>query len=217
MTWKNIHDDAPVDEQGIPRHPDDDKDHAICAAPKSDRASKPEHGRDRDDVDYCTLAAGWGVDGVSEGHCTKHGATKTPQKGPLNPNYRHGLYAEIDEGAYDDGDLALLDELDGTDEIDLLEQLIRIHGVRYRRAHDALPAGLTLEQRDDSGQKSIQLQPGEMQLASLGGRLGELIQRYHKLTEGEQINVDQTTEITGDASITVGWEVAEDEREEGDD
>jgi len=217
MTWSNIHPDADVDDDGIPRHPDDDKDHAICAHPKSDRASPPEHGRDRDDVEYCTLAAAWGVDGEGEGHCTKHGAQKTPQKGKLNPNYEHGLFAELDRSAYTERELDVLEDLGETDEVELLEQLIRIHALRYKRAHEEAPTGaIDRIVNAKTGEVRQQISAVESQLASLGGRLADLIQRHKKITEGEQINVDKKTEISGDASITVEWQVSRAELEDPD-
>lgn len=216
---ETAHADAPVDDQGRPVHPDDDRDVLICGHEKSDKTSPTEHGRERDDVPYCTLVAGWGTD-RDVGCCRKHGAVKSSRKGPLNPNHRHGLYSQIDADEYSQEDLELLDELDGTDEVDLLEQLIRIHALRYERAHGALPTGVTIERTNvdalEQPYRRIELQPGELQLAQLGSQLASLIQRYHKITEGETLHVDGEHEITGDASITVEWKVAQREKDSDD-
>jgi|GEM_PF-1974978 len=86
----------PTDSEGYPVHPDADKSHRICAAQKSDKTTPTDHGRERDDVPYCTLAAGWGVDGKSEGTCTHHlGAVDN--RGENNPNYKHGAYSEFQD------------------------------------------------------------------------------------------------------------------------
>jgi len=88
-----IAEEAPTDADGHPVHPDPDKNHRICAATKSDRTTPTEHGRERDDVEYCTLAAGWGVDDTSTGTCDHHlGAVDN--RGENNPNYKHGAYSE---------------------------------------------------------------------------------------------------------------------------
>ncbi|WP_265109188.1 hypothetical protein [Halosolutus halophilus] len=89
-----ISEETPTDEVGHPIHPDSDKDYRICAAQKSDRTTSTDHGRERDDISYCTLAAGWGVDGKSEGPC-KHHAGGIENRGENNPNYKHGAYSEF--------------------------------------------------------------------------------------------------------------------------
>jgi hypothetical protein len=68
--WK-IHPDAPTDDEGHPVHPE--RDIRICARTKSDETTPTDHGRERDDIPYCTLAAGWGVEEASEGACDHHG------------------------------------------------------------------------------------------------------------------------------------------------
>jgi hypothetical protein len=94
MTDYEISEEPPRDEGGHPVHPDPDKDHRICAATKSDRTTPTEHGRERDDVPYCTLAAGWGVDDTQTGTCSHHlGAVDN--RGENNPNYEHGAYSEF--------------------------------------------------------------------------------------------------------------------------
>lgn len=88
--------EAPTDAEGHPVHPDSDKSHRICAAQKSERTTPTEHGRERDDVPYCTLAAGWGVDEKREGTCSHHlGAVDN--RGEKNGNYEHGGYSEFQD------------------------------------------------------------------------------------------------------------------------
>lgn len=213
MTWNNVHDDAGLDDDGTPRHPDDDKSHAICAAPKSDRASAPDHGRDRDDVAYCTLAAGWGRDGISEGHCTKHGAPKSDVSGWDNPNAKHGLYMDLDRSSLSDREIGMLEELDGVDSKEQLEQLINLMGVRFRKAYDAIEAGRVTA---DPNSGELKIEHAEQQLFSFSSTLTRLIETYNRITEGQQINVDKKTEITGDASINVEWQVSRAEIEDDD-
>lgn len=88
-----ISEEPPRDEQGHPVHPDPDKDHRICAAVKSDRTTPTDHGRERDEYDYCLLAAGWGTD-RSVGPCQKH-PISGEQWGKSNPNYESGAYSEF--------------------------------------------------------------------------------------------------------------------------
>lgn len=210
MTWQNIHPDADVDEDGRPIHPDEDKDHAICAAPKSDRTSPTEHGRERDEIPYCTLAAGWGRDGISRGHCTKHGAAKRDMSGWDNPNARHGLYFDLDRSSLDDRELELLGELDDVESKEQLEQLANLMGVRFRRAYDEIEAGRVVAD-PESGE--LKLEHAEQQLAQLSTTVARLIETYYRVTEGQKLDVDQSTEITGDASISVEWDQSEAEKE----
>ena len=83
--------DVPRDDDGHPIHPE--RGHRICGASKSDRTTPTKHGRERDDVDYCLLAAGWGVDDKREGPC-KHHLGAVDNRGENNPNYKHGAYSE---------------------------------------------------------------------------------------------------------------------------
>ena len=81
--------EAPTDEDGHPVHPE--RGHRICAAMKSKRTTPTNHGRERDEFEYCTLAAGWGVDGKTEGACSHHTGAIDNQ-GENNPNYEHGAF-----------------------------------------------------------------------------------------------------------------------------
>lgn len=211
MTWRNIHPEADVDDQGQPRHPDDDKEYAICAAPKSDRTSPTEHGRERDDVPYCTLAAGWGRDGIREGHCTKHGAPKRDVSGWDNPNAKHGLYFDLEKSSLTDDEIELLEQLDDVDSKQMLEQLVNMMGVRFRRAYDAIESGRVVA---DPHSGELKLEGAEIQLAQYSTTIARLIETYYRITEGQKLDVDQSTEISGDASITVEWKVSKAELED---
>lgn len=211
MTWRNIHPEADVDDQGQPRHPDDDKEYAICAAPKSDRTSPTEHGRERDDVPYCTLAAGWGRDGIREGHCTKHGAPKSDVSGWDNPNAKHGLYFDLEKSSLTDDEIELLEQLDDVDSKQMLEQLVNMMGVRFRRAYDAIESGRVVA---DPHSGELKLEGAEIQLAQYSTTIARLIETYYRITEGQKLDVDQSTEISGDASITVEWKVSKAELED---
>lgn len=100
---------APVDEDGHPVHPDEDKSHRICAAKKSERTTPTDHGRERDDVEYCLLAAGWGVDGASEGAC-KHHLGAVDNRGENNPAFKHGAFSEYFTDHLVDTEKAAFDE-----------------------------------------------------------------------------------------------------------
>jgi hypothetical protein len=84
-------DGPPRDEQGHPIHPE--KGYRICGAVKSDRTTPTEHGRERDEYDYCLSTAGWGTD-RDVGPCSKHPITGE-QWGESNPNYSHGAYSDL--------------------------------------------------------------------------------------------------------------------------
>lgn len=91
-----ISEEPPRDDEGHPIHPE--KGHRICGAVKSDRTTPTEHGRERDEFDYCLLAAGWGTD-RDVGPCRKH-PIEGEQWAESNPNYSHGGYSELE--AFDD-------------------------------------------------------------------------------------------------------------------
>lgn len=90
--------EAPTDEAGHPIHPE--RGHRICAGTKSDRTTPTEHGRERDEYEYCLLAAGWGVDGKTEGTC-KHHLGAVDNRGENNPNYKTGAYSEYQDFMFD--------------------------------------------------------------------------------------------------------------------
>lgn len=88
-----ISEEPPRDEQGHPIHPE--REHRICGAVKSERTTPTDHGRERDEYDYCLLAAGWGTD-RSIGPCQKH-PIHGEQWGESNPNHEHGAYSEFED------------------------------------------------------------------------------------------------------------------------
>lgn len=83
----------PRDDGGHPVHPE--RGHRICGAVKSDETTPTDHGRERDEYEYCLLAAGWGED-RKVGPCSKHPVTGE-QWGESNPNHSHGGYSELEK------------------------------------------------------------------------------------------------------------------------
>lgn len=194
--------------------------------PKLDAGSKCYARRiDRDGPEnvfdgYCRQPAGCRTDHSGSGRCWLHGGGSLT--GEEHPNYKHGLYAQLDESTLDDDDLELLEAIDATDNPRVLEQVIAMHGVRYRRAYEALAdrEGSPISVTDDG---DLVLKSAEGQLAGLGGKLGYLINLHNRMTEGEQLTIDQTTEVSGSASISVEWadvdidELEDDQDQEGED
>lgn len=101
-----ISEEPPRDSDGHPVHPE--RGHRICAATKSEKTTPTSHGRERDDYDYCLLAAGWGED-RSVGPCSKHPVTG-PQWGKSNPNYQHGAYSQVFRSDLTDAEEAALED-----------------------------------------------------------------------------------------------------------
>lgn len=89
-TEYEISDEPPRDDDGHPIHPE--RGHRICGATKSDRTTPTSHGRERDEYDYCLLAAGWGED-RNIGPCQKHPVTGE-QWGTSNPAFAAGKTSE---------------------------------------------------------------------------------------------------------------------------
>ena len=142
MTKYRIHPDAPTDEDGQPVHPEEG--YPICGRAKSDRTTPTEHGRERDDVPYCTLRAGWGVEESSSGACDHHGGNAGAPEGEDNGAYEHGAYtdhivsdlSEREEEAFNE----LVDSLRGeesNDQLDVIrEQAVEAY-LKYKRSTDA--------------------------------------------------------------------------------
>lgn len=106
-----ISSELPRDESSHAIHPE--RGHRICGAVKSDRTTPTEHGRERDDYEYCLLAAGWGAD-RSIGPCSKHPVTGE-QWGESNPNHEHGGYSEFQDFMQEgltDSEAAAIEALD---------------------------------------------------------------------------------------------------------
>lgn len=87
-----ISEEPPRDDHGHPVHPE--RGHRICGAVKSDRTTPTDHGRERDDYEYCLLPAGWGAgDERDEGPCSKH-PVSGEQWGESNPNFKTGATSD---------------------------------------------------------------------------------------------------------------------------
>lgn len=134
--------EAPTDSEGHPVHPDPDKTHRICAATKSEKTTPTEHGRERDDVPYCTLAAGWGVEDTSKGPC-KHHSGAIDNRGKNNSQYETGAYVELLKDDLSDAEADAFDEIDESLASDdpalpasVIRELIGDAVLRYRRKGD---------------------------------------------------------------------------------
>ena len=149
MAWDyDIPDDVPVDDDGVPRHPE--KGYPICGYPKTDAVDK--NGRKREDVDACLLSAGWGTD-RSTGACRNHfGASPGGPKGWANGNARHLLYSEqmreedrevfeaVVKAPDGDGDLMSVEDM-----ADMLKTSIGWEFTRLQRAIDQIPESELVE------------------------------------------------------------------------
>jgi len=127
----------PRDDEGHPIHPE--RGHRICGAVKSDRTTPTDHGRERDEYEYCLLAAGWGTDrGV--GPCSKHPVTGE-QWGESNPNYEDGTYSEFEDFMYDsltEREREAIESLDlDKDGDQFVRDAVKEAYVRYRRSGDS--------------------------------------------------------------------------------
>lgn len=114
MTTWTVHSEAPTDSEGHPIHPDEDKGYRICAGTKSDKTTPTEHGRERDDVPYCTLRAGWGVEDSQTGKCKHHGGKAGAPPGEDNGSFKHGAFSEYFEDDMSDREVAAVDNLADT-------------------------------------------------------------------------------------------------------
>ena len=138
MTDLEISQEAPTDEEGHPIHPE--RGHRICAASKSDRTTPTEHGRERDDIPYCTLSAGWGVDDKSEGTC-RHHLGAVDNRGTNNPNFKHGAFSEYLQDDLTEREQEaiadLVDRLDDPDDAgDIVRELVGDAVAKYKRSGD---------------------------------------------------------------------------------
>lgn len=147
MAWANIHDDAPLDDDGRPRHPETGD--IICGYPKTDATAN--NGRKREDIPYCLLHAGWGSPRES-GHCRNHGGgSPGAPTGWANGNAKHLLYSnrlnEEDRRIFD----ALVDNPEGegmlrlTDAVDMLKNIVAWEQTRIVRALREAPESELIE------------------------------------------------------------------------
>jgi hypothetical protein len=131
-----ISDAPPRDDDGHPIHPE--RGHRICGAVKSERTTPTEHGRERDEYDYCLLAAGWGED-RDVGPCSKH-PISGEQWGSSNPNYEDGTYSEFEDFMYDsltDQEREALDALNlDEDGDDFAKSVVKEAYAKYLRSGD---------------------------------------------------------------------------------
>lgn len=132
-----IHREAPTDSEGHPIHPE--RGHRICGARKSDRTTPTDHGRERDEYEYCLLAAGWGTDSQF-GACRKH-PYKGSQIGKANPNYDHGAFSEHFRSDLTEGEKEALE--DGVDRLsdpegarELAIEMAAEAAIKYKRSGD---------------------------------------------------------------------------------
>lgn len=129
---------APTDDEGHTIHPE--KGHWICGAKKSDRTTPTDHGRERDEYEYCLLAAGWGVEDKTEGTCSHHlGAVDN--RGENNPNFQHGAFSEYFTSQLTETEQAAFDEArDALEEPESAQAIARhaasICLIKFRRSGD---------------------------------------------------------------------------------
>jgi hypothetical protein len=171
-------------------------------------------------VGYCGNPAGTGTDHPGEGRCKHHGGSSL--SGRENPRFKHGLFSDV----LNDEDRAIMAELEGVSNPDMLDELIRLNMMQLRRAvrymtDDEEEARNFFDAFDDVVQAAAESQEGITdreikRLADLlqGGQEAmqdkmELVRRlilaHSKITDGEKLNVDASTEISGGASLAVEW------------
>jgi len=137
MTTWIVHPDAPTDNDGHPIHPDEDKQYRICGATKSEKTTPTEHGRERDDLPYCTLRSGWGVEDTSSGKCDHHGGSGGGPIGEDNGNYKNGAFSRYFESDISDREVDAVndlgDTLAGDDNTAKKEEMARIAAKAYTK------------------------------------------------------------------------------------
>jgi len=138
-----IHPDASTDEAGNPVHPEN-PDRYICGRGKSEQTTSTDHGRERDDVDYCMLTAGHGTkDPKRTGEpgvaCTHHGGDSP--RGEENGNFKTGAFSEYFTSHLTDTEQTAFDEARQALEDPESAQEIARHAaticlVKFRRSGD---------------------------------------------------------------------------------
>lgn len=128
--------EPPRDDQGHPIHPE--KGYRICGATKSENTTPTDHGRERDEFDYCLQRAGWGAD-RQVGPCTKHPVTGE-QWGESNPNYQSGSYSkfqDLQRDALTEREQQMLDAIDfEKHDGDFAEDVVKEAYIKYHRTGD---------------------------------------------------------------------------------
>lgn len=127
----------PTDDEGHPIHPE--RGHRICGAVKSDRTTPTEHGRERDDYEYCLLPAGWGTE-EDIGACQKH--PYGSRFGASNPNFKDGRTSEYFKSKLSERQREVYDEVresmgDDADPADVLSAFITRLMLLGEHAQDA--------------------------------------------------------------------------------
>jgi hypothetical protein len=145
MTDYEFSEEPPRNDVGYPLHPE--KGYPICAAQKSDRTTPTDHGRERDDIDYCLQRAGWGTD-RDIGPCRNHPVTGE-QWGESNPNFKHGATSEYFKSKLSDRQQRVFDEwVDALDDPEEAVNLLGIVGMNLAlRGEDAMDPALIREGR----------------------------------------------------------------------
>jgi len=171
-------------------------------------------------VGYCGAPAGTGTDHPGEGRCKHHGGSNL--RGREHPRFKHGLFSDV----LNDEDRAIMEELDGVSNPDMLDELIRLNMVQLRRAvrymsddeeearnfFDAFDQVVqeAAESGDGIGDREIRelagmLQAGGQAMQKRMDLVRRLVLAHSKITDGEKLNVDASTEISGGASLAVEW------------
>lgn len=177
-------------------------------------------------VGYCQRPAGTGTDHPGEGRCKHHGGNAA--SGRDHGSFKHGLFSDV----MNDEDRAVMAELEGVSNADQLDELIRLNMAQLRRAvsymvddeeqertfFDAFDEIVTGARADgepglDKGQireLANLLGSGQKAMQDKMDLVRRLVLAHSKITEGEKLNVDQSTEISGDASFAVEWQGVDD-------
>lgn len=171
-------------------------------------------------VGYCANPAGTGTEHPGEGRCKHHGGSSL--RGRDNPRFKHGLFSDV----MNDEDRAVMAELEGVSSPDMLDELIRLNMVQLRRAVEYMTddeeearnffdafdevVQAAAESPDGVGDSEIRelagmLSSGQQAMQQKMDLVRRLILAHSKITDGEKVNLDASTEISGGASLAVEW------------
>lgn len=187
-----IHPDAPTDSDGNPVHPDEG--YPICGRTKSDKTTETDHGRERDDVPFCTLRAGWGTDYDDPGVACDHHGGSSP-RGKENANYEHGGYSEHLQSDLSDREQeafeALVGDLnDPETAVQAMQELGAEAIIRYKRSAD----------------------PRFLREAR------QLLSEFNVVDNTDQVELEHSGEVDGALDVTVNHHrVTEEDMDESDD